>query len=137
MDEKLLKQGALVTSFFVYLAIIGACFDSEVQAKFTQAFGEYVLGIPILAFHVLIMTLIFIPFPFVSLSFLRIVLTMAAEDRGMGGMSIIINIFTIAKRHPHLKKSSMVCICGLLFYVLIVIAWIWYAETKGILPASK
>jgi hypothetical protein len=120
--------GTAFLSGLVYLCIVATTLDSGVQETSVKAFGERPAGMPNLLFIFGLQTLLYLPMPWVFWHSTRLTLQ-AVQD---GGLASIGYLLTVARVHPHLRKSQMVCIAGVVYFIAVAVAWIIYAAANGV-----
>jgi len=120
---------AVVLSLLLYGILIAApLLDADAYAKLEEAFGRRPLGLPVDLVVVAGLTLWYIPVPWMFWHTLQLASQAIQDRRGFG----IIYVLTVSQRHPELRKSQMVCLGGLIYFVIACAIWILYAEMKGI-----
>ena len=127
MGETVLRA-TLVVSAVVYACVIGSNFQPAVRAKQVEAFGAMPLGLPVTAVVVLAETVLFTPMPWVFWHGMQIAFQAARDGRWISPGYLL----TVGGRHPHLRRSQVVCLGGLAYFVVLCAAWIVYAEAQGI-----
>jgi len=119
---------AIALSVVVYACVIGVNFKPSVHAKQVEAFGAAPLGLPVRGVVVLAESILFVPMPWCFWHAMRIAYQ-AAHDGCRFGLSYLL---TVGNRHPHLRRSQVVCLAGLAYFVALCAVWIVYAEVRGI-----
>ena len=101
-------------------------------AFWVRAFGPTVDGLPTPVMAAVVVTLLYLPVPWIAWHGMEIVLR--ARDAGMplGHLGIFYTLFTIGRHMPELRRSQAVAIGGFLYFIAVVAAWIWYADAHGL-----
>ncbi len=120
--------GRVVALLFV-ACMLGVNLDPAVRAKHAQAFGAAPFGLPVALVVTLVELVLFAPYFWVFAHLMRIV--MPAQARG-GVLSKGGVVLAVASAPPELLRSRRIVIAGLVWFVLIVGAWIAYADARGI-----
>jgi hypothetical protein len=115
-------------SALIYAMILLVSFDSAVRETFVLAFGERPAGMSNLVFMLALQTLLYLPMPWVFWHGMHLTYQAMQEGRRIG----IWYILTVGRYDPHLRRSQLACIAGLVYFVVICVAWIVYAEALGI-----
>ena len=131
-DHPLALQVAAISSVMFLALFWGLSFDPEIQARLARAFGEQLLRISPLVFSLLLSTLLFIPIPFCFYHY-AILMRQAMRD-GLSplGLSGMLYVFDADQLHPHLRRSKLACLGGVLYFVVVCGAWIVYATMSGV-----
>lgn len=122
------KAAATFMSILMYACIIGVNVEPEVQEKMAEAFGEAPFGLPVVFVVSVAQTILYLPMPWVFLHAMRIAVRAREEGRHFG----IFYMMTAVTYHPDLHRSLAVCAFGLVYFMMIVGAWIIYADSRGI-----
>lgn len=118
----------VVLSVLFYSMLVIVSFNSAVRETFGKAFGERPAGIPVLPFMLILQTILFAPMPWVFWHGMRIRLQ-ALQD----GMQPDLGYLLYVSRHrPELQSSRQIVIAGSLYSVVICLAWIAFAATRGV-----
>jgi hypothetical protein len=125
---KKVTRTAIFLSLIVYATTIGVNFDSKVRAKQVEAFGDTPLGLPVFLVVAFVETVLFIPMPWVFWHTIRLSFQARQDGRSIG----FIYLLTVSSFHPHLRRSQIVCIGGLFYFVVICCTWIVFAAVRGI-----
>ncbi len=116
------------------VAMLGALLFSVFRdsAFWVGAFGPTLWGLPMPAVVVCIVCVVFLPVSWVGWHAMDIM--MQARDLGMpiGKLGIFYTLLTIGRRLPALRRSQIVVAAGLVYFVVIVAAWIWYATVHDL-----
>jgi hypothetical protein len=79
-----------------------------------------------------IVTLLYLPAPWIAWHGMEIMLR--GRDLGMpiGKLGIFYTLFTIGNRIPELRRSQVIAICGFVYFIAVMAAWIYYADSHGL-----
>ena len=96
------------------------------------AFGPTMWALPTPVFVGLIVTGLYLPVPWFAWHANGIVLR--GRDLGMSldKLGILHMFLTIGRRAPELRRSQAVVAVGIGYFIALVAAWIWYADSRGI-----
>ena len=132
-DQPRARLVALLASLSVFGILVGVTFDPKVQVKAEQAFGTQPLGMTPQGFALLLQIGLFLPVPW-FFHHLSLLLMQARRDgfSPMGGLWGIALAFATGQFHPHLRRSKLICLSGLVYFLLICSAWIAYSAYMGI-----
>ena len=119
----------LLSSTIFYAMLVSVNFDPKAEAKFERAFGAEPLGVTAQHFAILVETILFIPFIFVFYHFGMIIIQ--ARREGMSPHALL-SVFEAERYHPGLRRSKLICLAGVLYFVAICAAWIIYTGVRGI-----
>ena len=126
-------RATVFLSAFFYVAVIGATLDHRFRRKLVEAFGARAFGMPILAVEWIILTILYLPMPFIFWHGWIIFLEARSDGHTIHGLfSTLAYLFSDAKNHEHLKVSRWVAIAGASYYILICASWIVYAAIRRI-----
>lgn len=115
-------------SVLIHVVAVLVSFDSAVRETFVKAFGERSAGISnSLLVHAL-QTLLYLPIPWVFWHGTQLMFQAMEDGRRIG----IGYLFAVCGFHPHLRRLQIVCIGGLVYFVVIRGAWIACAAARGI-----
>lgn len=116
----------------VYALFIAVPFFPDVQPVLVKAFGSRPLGQPVMLVVALAQAILLLPFVFALHHFMRIAEQAAKDGRGLGKVGLLVYTMTVGQRHPHLRRSQVFSLIGLVYFVALCGAWIAYADMKGI-----
>ena len=116
----------------IYVLLIGTVFSSDVQPVLVEAFGPEPFGYPVTWVVAIAQAVLWLPFVFALHHFTLIAEQAAADGRSIGKMGLLAYLAEVGKRHPQLRRSQMISVSGLVYFVLICGTWIAYADAKGI-----
>ena len=120
---------SLLSSTTFYAMLVSVNFDPKAEAKFEQAFGAEPLGMTAQHFAILVETILFIPFIWVSYYFGMIIIQ--ARREGMSPHSVL-SVFEAERYHPGLRRSKLICLAGVIYFLAICASWIIYTGVRGI-----
>ena len=63
---------------------------------------------------------------------MRIAERAAADGHGVGKIGLLAYAASVGRRHPELRRSQIISLAGLAWFVLVCGIWIAYADAKGI-----
>ena len=112
--------------------LVGTTFSPDVQAFLTAAFGPKAFGLPITLVAAGAVAILFLPFTLAVHHFMRIAERAAAEGHGLGKIGLLAYAAGVGQRHPDLRRSQLMSLAGLVYFVVLCAAWIAYADAKGI-----
>lgn len=112
------KKQAFSIAGLIYLALMSAVCAGDSQAIFQMVFGDRPLGLPLALFTGVLFSILFLPVWLAAWHAYRI-----AYLKYHGEWSGI---------HRDVKRSQLIINAVILFYVLLMVAWIWYAEANDI-----
>jgi len=116
----------------IYALIVGSTFSPEVQPVLTQAFGTLPSGLPIAAVVATAVAFLFLPFAYAIHHFMLLAENAVAEGRSISKFGLLSYAVTVGQRRPELRRSQIISLGGLIYFVMICGAWIAYADMKGI-----
>jgi hypothetical protein len=74
----------------------------------------------------------FLPFALALHHFMLIAEQAAADGSSLGKIGLLAYAISVGQRHPELRRSQLISLFGLVYFVLVCAAWIAYADAKGI-----
>jgi len=116
----------------IYIVIIGTVFSPDVQPVLAKAFGREPFGFPVAWVVAAIQAIVLFPFVFAMHHFMLIAGQAAADGRSIGKVGLLVYAANVGKLHPHLRRSQIISVAGLVYFVVICGTWIAYADAKGI-----
>ena len=128
MTAKRRIEATAAMSVLFYAMIVLTSFDSAVRETEVKAFGERPAGMPNLLFVLALQTLLYLPMSWVFWHLVGLTFHARQEGRRFS----VWYILTAGSYHPHLRRSQLACIAGIVYFVVICVAWIVYAEARGI-----
>jgi hypothetical protein len=121
-----------ITAALLFATLVGVELDPKVVEVQVKAFGAAPLGLPVQAVVIAADLVLFAPFV-VVLEHLANVVEHAREDGVWLTKGAILDYLVFgAGKHPHLGRSRVIVLGGLVYFAAIVGAWIAYASAKGI-----
>lgn len=116
----------------VYMLIIGTTFSPDVQPVLVKAFGAEPFGVPVTVVVAVAQAIFLFPFVFALHHFMLIAERAAADGHGVGKVGLLVYVASVGQRHPELRRSQIISVAGLAYFVLVCGIWIAYADAKGI-----
>ena len=116
----------------IYVVLIGTVFSPEVQPVLGKAFGAEPLGFPVVWVVAIAQAILLFPFVLAIHHFMLIAEQAAADGHSIGKIGLLMYLASAGKRHPQLRRSQMISLGGLIYFVLVCGLWIAYADAKGI-----
>lgn len=116
----------------IYVLLIGTTFSPGVQPVLAKAFGSEPFGLPVTWVVAGAQAVLLLPFMFAIHHFMLISEQAAADGHSIGKVGLLVYAASVGQRHPHLRRSQMISVAGLAYFVLVCGAWIAYADAKGI-----
>ena len=99
--------GAVLISIIFYVIAILAIADPREENITTKAFGSYPsLGLSHRIVGCLLFTVIYIPFPFIFLNSVKIIMKAFDDGIGLGRIGLLVYLTTVGKRHPSLPPIT-------------------------------
>ena len=130
-DPKRIRAATILFSVAVYGATLSAILHPDSMSTSRAAFGESPFGLPLRLFLVLLFTALLLPLPIAAWHSFRIIFRSASEGGGFGKGDILQALWRIPLRHQDLKHSRFVSLAVAAFYLALMVAWIWYADSHG------
>lgn len=116
----------------IYVVLIGTTFSPEVQPVLAKAFGSTPFGLPVVWAVAAAQAVLLFPFVFAIHHFMLIAEQAVADGHSIGKIGLLMYLSSVGKRHPQLRRSQMISLGGLIYFVLVCGLWIAYADAKGI-----
>lgn len=116
----------------VYAVLIGTVFSPDVQPVLAEAFGPEPFGFPVVWVVAIAQAILLFPFIFAIHHFMLIAEQAAADGHSVGKIGLLTYLAGVGERHPHLRRSQIISVGGMIYFVLICGLWIAYADAKGI-----
>ncbi len=116
----------------IYVLLIGTVFSPDVQPVLAKAFGLEPFGFPVTWVVAIAQAILCFPFVFALHHFMLIAEQAAADGSSIGKVGLLVYAASVGKLHPQLRRSQMISLIGLAYFVLICGAWIAYADARGI-----
>jgi len=116
----------------IYVLLIGTVFSPDVQPVLVKAFGSAPFGFPVVWVVVVTQAILLFPFIFAIHHFMVIAEQAAADGHSIGKIGLLMYLASVGERHPELRRSQIISLAGLIYFVLVCGLWIAYADAKGI-----
>jgi hypothetical protein len=116
----------------IYAVIIGTTFSPDVQPVLAKAFGSAPFGFPVVWVVAAAQAVLLFPFIFAVHHFMLIAEQAAADGHSVGKIGLLTYLASVGERHPHLRRSQIISLGGMIYFVLVCGLWIAYADAKGI-----
>ena len=116
----------------IYLLLVGTTFSPDVQPVLAKAFGARPFGYPVTVVVAIAQAFVLFPFVFALHHFMLIAERAASDGHGIGKVGLLMYAASVGRRHPELRRSQIISVAGLAWFVLVCGTWIAYADTKGI-----
>ena len=116
----------------VYMLVIGTTFSPDVQPVLVKAFGAEPYGVPVTVVVAIVQAVLLFPFAFALHHFMLIAERAAADGHGVGKIGLLAYAASVGQRHPELRRSQLIAVAGLVYFVIACGIWIAYADAKGI-----
>lgn len=126
------SKASYVVPALIYVLFVGTTFSPEVQPVLTKAFGTSPFGLPVTVVVAAAMSVLFLPFVYAIHHFMLIAEQAGAEGRSVGKIGLLSYAATVGQRRPELRRSQMISLGGLVYFVVVCVGWIVYADAKGI-----
>ncbi len=124
------SKGTLMVAVLLYAALIYSVLTE--RTFWTDAFGPTALGFPMPWVVTAAVTLLYLPAPWIVWHAMALVLQARAAGMPLGHLSILYTLFTIGRRFPALRRSQYVAVGGLCYFIGLMAAWIYYANSRGL-----
>lgn len=116
----------------IYVVLIGTVFSPDVQPVLANAFGSEPFGLPVVWVVAIAQSILLFPFIFAIHHFTLIAEQAAADGHSVGKIGLLTYLAGVGERHPHLRRSQIISVGGMIYFVLVCAPWIAYADAKGI-----
>jgi hypothetical protein len=126
------SKASYLVPALIYAIFVGTTFSPSVQPVLIKAFGTAPFGFPVAAVVAAIMAVLFLPFACAIHHFMLIAEQAAADGRSVDKFSLLSYAATVGQQHPELRRSQMIALGGLMYFVMICFGWIVYSDAKGI-----
>ena len=123
--------GRLFALLLIGCALV-ADLSPEARPVFVKAFGEAPFGIPVVPLVCAINVLLLVPYFWVCEHLMRIVMQAVADRASISRGGIVLAVLFAHRAHPELSRSRNIVLAGFGYFVVLVGAWIAYAESRGI-----
>lgn len=116
----------------IYVLLIGTVFSPDVRPVLAKAFGPEPFGFPVTWVVAIAQAILWFPFVFALHHFMLIAEQAAADGSSIGKVGLLVYAASVGKLHPQLRRSQIISVVGLIYFILICGIWIAYADAKGI-----
>lgn len=106
--------------------------SDDPKSIMVRLWGHAPWGIPVKAVVAIVTTLLCVPAPWFCQHAVRIWLQLAKDGRSMSKANMLLALFTIGQEHPQLRRSAYIAASGLGYWILLLAAWIVYADAHGV-----
>ncbi|HEX2084013.1 MAG TPA: hypothetical protein VHF86_11100 [Xanthomonadaceae bacterium] len=103
-----------------------------VRRVLVKAFGAMPFGFPVAPVVAAAVAVLLLPFALALRHFMLIAQQAAKDGSSLGSFGLLAYALGVGRRHPDLRRSQLISLIGLVYFVLICAAWIVYADSKGI-----
>jgi hypothetical protein len=103
--------------------------DPKVRAVQAAAFGPTPLGLPVMLVVSLAGVALFAPYFWVFPHLMRLVMDRYARG---GSLSKIGIVLAVAQAGPEGRRSRIIVVAGLVYFVALMAAWIAFADSRGV-----
>lgn len=126
------KPASFLVPLLLCALVVATTYSADVHPVLVRAFGETPFGLPVT--HVVAMGqgVLLLPFAYSIHHFMHIAHRAGAEGLSLGTFGLLSYAVSVGKRHPELRRSQVISLFGLIYFVAICAAWIIYADTRGI-----
>ncbi len=115
-------------SVVVYSILPLLMLEPKVQARMVEVFGPAPLGYPVLLVVLVAGTLLYVPIPWFFWHSSRLALQVFDDRKNPG----FVYLLTVGFYHPHLLRSQIISIAGVLYAISIAVAWFVYLTILGL-----
>jgi hypothetical protein len=122
----------IVVPVLVYALLVGTTFSPSLQPFLAKAFGAAPFGLPVSLAVAGVVAIVFLPFALALYHFMRIAERAAVDGSSLGKIGLLAYAAGVGQRHPELRRSQLISLFGLVYFVLACVAWIVYADSRGI-----
>lgn len=126
------SKASYVVPALIYALFVGTTFSPDVQPVLVAAFGARPFGLPVAPVVAGCVAVLLLPFVLAVYHFMRIAERAASEGHGLGKIGLLSYALTVGRRHPDLRRSQLLALVGLVYFILVCAGWIVYADSKGI-----
>jgi hypothetical protein len=103
-----IRKATLLLSSVLYAALLFAMLDPNSMKQSEEVFGPAPLGLPLEAFVLALVTLVFIPLPLAFWHGYRIAARALSEGMILSKFNLIKCLFTTPSQHPDLRPSRII-----------------------------
>jgi hypothetical protein len=116
----------------IHALLVSATLSPDVQAFLAGAFGPKAFGLPIALVAAAAVAILFLPFTLAVHHFMQIAERAAAEGHSLGKIGLLAYAASVGQRHPDLRRSQLMSLAGLVYFIVLCAAWIAYADARGL-----
>ena len=116
----------------IYALVVGTTFAPDVRPVLVEAFGAMPFGLPVAPVVAAAVAVLLLPFALALRHFMLIAQQAARDGSSLGSLGLLAYAASVGGRHPELRRSQLIALLGLVYFVLVCVAWIVYADSKGI-----
>jgi hypothetical protein len=116
----------------IYALLVGTTFSPDIQPFLVKAFGATPFGLPVSLIVSGAVAILFLPFAIALHHFMLIAERAALDGNSLGKIGLLAYAVSVGHRHPELRRSQLISLFGLVYFVLVCAAWIAYADSRGI-----
>ena len=116
----------------IYALVVGTTFAPDVRPVLVKAFGAMPFELPVVPVVASAVAVLLLPFALALHHFTLIAQQAARDGSSLGSLGLLAYAASVGRRHPELRRSQLVSLFGLVYFVLVCAAWIVYADSKGI-----
>jgi hypothetical protein len=116
----------------IYALIVGTTFAPDVRPVLVEAFGAAPFGLPVVPVVAAAVAVLLLPFALALRHFMLIAQQAAKDGSSLGSFGLLAYTLSVGRRHPELRRSQVIALFGLVYFVLVCAGWIVYADSKGI-----
>ncbi|MDC0744872.1 hypothetical protein [Polyangium mundeleinium] len=109
--------------------VLATNLDPNVRAVQVAAFGPAPLGLPVGLVVALAEVVLFAPFFWVFPHLMRLVMDRYAQGGSLSKLGIVL---AVAQAGPEGRRSRLIVVAGLVYFIALVTAWIVFAASRGI-----
>jgi hypothetical protein len=125
------SRTSYVMPALIYALLVGTTFSPDLQPFLAKTFGAAPFGLPVVLVVAGAVALVFLPFALALHHFMLIAEQAAAEGSSLGKIGLLAYAISVGRRHPELRRSQLISLFGLVYFVLVCGAWIAYADARG------
>lgn len=116
----------------VYVLLIGTTFSPDVRPVLVAAFGAQPFGHSVTWVVAIAQAIFLFPFVLGIHHFMLIAEQATADGHGISKIGLVAYVASVGQRHPHLRRSQLIAVAGLAYFMVVCGIWIAYADAKGI-----
>lgn len=116
----------------IHVLLIGTTFSPGVRPVLVAAFGSQPFGYAVTWVVAIAQAIFLLPFVLGIHHFMLIAAQAALDGHSIGKIGLVAYVATVGQRHPHLRRSQLIAVAGLAYFMVVCGIWIAYADAKGI-----